>query len=468
MVARQGLHLIDEQTFQAIFMSPPCSTFTCLRSRSLRGVTGRDRYGWKRLTKDELEAVTCETACSSFAARCAQRALELGIPWLVALPAEHSVKPHMLQLDEWSFPLSSSLHRVYLDQCFFGTTSTSPTIWVGTLPFAQLSARPLRRADRIHVFHKTAALAPDSFPAVLCKQLAHTILLASVSHRTVMLRLACSKFDVHNSKPTVAHLPSERVSSDSPCKVLLTPRVSDVQDLQCLGGLRSCGRVRSRMPVSCTRGLLIRRALENVLLQISGLESRCLRAIGSDMEDAGPTAQDLTSARAALVNILPAAGPPPQWNDRFPTPVDHVLLAALRSWISDPDDQPESWLRSGAPAGLASLSLTWGVFPAVDHAPTTDSCDLCIDKDVFTNYPGIDQDEVAQLEVTDLHRRGLLEAFDSIEDVRHYLCQKPVLSKVGVRTKIVGHKVKKRVIVDSNRPGVSDSTTKPERSVLPG
>ena len=123
-------------------------------------------------------------------------------------------------------------------------------------------------------------------------------------------------------------------------------------------------------------------------------------------------------------------------------------LAALRSWISDPDDQPEKWLRSGAPAGLASLQLTRGVY-------------------VFTNYPGIDQDEVAQLEVTDLHRRGLLEAFDSIEDVRNYLGQKPVLSKVGVRTKIVGDKIKKRVIVDSYRSGVSDSTTKPERSVLP-
>ena len=185
------------------------------------------------------------------------------------------------------------------------------------------------------------------------------------------------------------------------------------------------------------------------------------------MGDAGPTAQDLTSARAALVNIQPAAGPPPQWNDHLPTPVDHVLLAALRSWISDPDDQPERWLRSGAPARLASSPLARGVFPAVDHAPAIDSCDLCVDEDVFTNYPGIGQDEVAQLEVTDIHRRGLLEAFDSIEDVRNYLGQKPVLSKVGVRTKIVGDKVKKRVIVDSYRSGVSDSTTKLERSVLP-
>ena len=140
---------------------------------------------------------------------------------------------------------------------------------------------------------------------------------------------------------------------------------------------------------------------------------------------------------------------------------------SLRSWISDPDDQPERWLRFGAPAGLASFPLARGVFPAVDHAPAIDPCDLCVDEDVFTNYAGIDQDEVAQVEVFDLHRRGLLEAFDSIEEVQNYLGQKPVLSKVGVLTKVVGDKVKKRVIVDSHRSGVSDSTTTPERSVLP-
>ena len=77
LVARKVLHMIDEQAFQAIFMSPPCSTFNCLRSRSLR------RCGWQRLTKDELEAVKCETACSSFTARCAQRAPELGVPCMV-------------------------------------------------------------------------------------------------------------------------------------------------------------------------------------------------------------------------------------------------------------------------------------------------------------------------------------------------------------------------------------------------
>ena len=57
----------------------------------------------------------------------------------------------------------------------------------GCVPYADFG---LKRANRIHVFYKTDTLALDSFPAVLCKQLAHAILLAAVNHRTIMLRLA--------------------------------------------------------------------------------------------------------------------------------------------------------------------------------------------------------------------------------------------------------------------------------------
>ena len=221
------------------------------------------------------------------------------------------------------------------------------------------------------------------------------------------------------------------------------------------------------MPVSCARGLLIRRALEDVLTKIPGLESRCLRALGSDMDKAGPTAQEFGQCASSTGRLSSwcrssAAVEQSLLHSRRPG-----ILAALRSWISDPDDQPERWLRFGAPAGLASKPLARGVFPAVDHAPATDPCDLCVDEAVFTNFAGVDQDKVAQVEVLDLHRRGLMEAFDSLEEVQNYLGQKPVLSKVGVLTKLVGDKVKKRVIVDSHRSGVSDSTTKPERSVLP-
>ena len=108
-------------------------------------------------------------------------------------------------------PVHLALHRVYLDQCHFGSIYKKPTILVGTLSVAKLSARLLKRADRIDVFNETDALASDGYPAELCKQLALKILLAAVNHRTVMLRLACAKFGVHTSKPSVAWVVCVRV-----------------------------------------------------------------------------------------------------------------------------------------------------------------------------------------------------------------------------------------------------------------
>ena len=167
-------------------------------------------------------------------------------------------KSHMLQLDEWSLPLSASIDRVYLDQCQFGSVDKKPTLPVGTLPVAVKAGRPTENTDDINVLKGAEALRPGGYPSEFCRQLARKILLAAVSRRTAMLRSACSKFCVRISRPGSAHLPCERVSSGNPCKVLLTPRASEAQDLECLSGLRSCRRVRLRMPVSCARGLLLR------------------------------------------------------------------------------------------------------------------------------------------------------------------------------------------------------------------
>ena len=357
-------------------MTPPCSTFDCLQTPPFRGTTGTGRYGTKCLTKENLESVKSETACSSFAARCAQRASELSVPWLVGLPAERPGKSHMLLLDEWSLPMSASVKRIYFDQCQFGSADKKPTLLFGTFPVALKASPSILNTGESNVRDGTESRCSEGYPAELCKQLAHKIWLAAVSRRTDVLRSACTTTVARTSRPGKAHLPCERVSSDNPCKALFTPRASEAQNLACLGGLRSCRRVRYRMPASCTRGALIQRALETVLSKIPGLESRCLRALGSDTDDAGPTAQNLAAARTSLTTLLPDAGPTPTWNDRFPTPVDHVLLAALRSWISDPDDQPEKWLQSGAPAGLVTMPLARHVFPVMDHFPANDPSDL--------------------------------------------------------------------------------------------
>jgi hypothetical protein len=80
---------------------------------------------------------------------------------------------------------------------------------------------------------------------------------------------------------------------------------------------------------------------------------------------------------------------------------------------------------------------------------------------------GIDDDDDAKLEILNLHQKGLIEKFSSYEDVAWYLGAKPSISKVGVLEKISGGKIKRQVIVDSKRSGVSLATRKHERIVLP-
>ena len=81
LVARKVLHMINEHMFHV-------TTLLDVQLPSLEISSRRHRQGQ-----------VCETACSLFTARCAQRASELGVSWLVELPAEHPGKYHMLQLD---------------------------------------------------------------------------------------------------------------------------------------------------------------------------------------------------------------------------------------------------------------------------------------------------------------------------------------------------------------------------------
>jgi hypothetical protein len=147
--------------------------------------------------------------------------------------------------------------------------------------------------------------------------------------------------------------------------------------------------------------------------------------------------------------------------------VDSALLNAWRTRAGVPDDQVEEWFRTGAPAGLSANPLPRGIFPPATEAEGLEEfCleSLISDPESFLNSHGIDDDEHALAEIQGLRGQGLIEDYESVvEQVQ----AKPSLSKVGVLEKISSGKVKRRVIVDSKRSGVSPATTKLERIVLP-
>ena len=79
----------------------------------------------------------------------------------------------------------------------------------------------------------------------------------------------------------------------------------------------------------------------------------------------------------------------------------------------------------------------------------------------------MDDDQDALAEITKMYERGWLERYQNYQEVVDALGVKPVLSKLGIIEKISSGKLKRRVIVDSKRSGVSAAARKPERIVLP-
>lgn len=63
---------------------------------------------------------------------------------------------------------------------------------------------------------------------------------------------------------------------------------------------------------------------------------------------------------------------------------------------------------------------------------------------------------------------GFIKEFDSLENCTHFLNgESPVLSKLGMITKIKNEKTKRRLILDCRRSGISDGSCLRERIVLP-
>ena len=88
------------------------------------------------------------------------------------------------------------------------------------------------------------------------------------------------------------------------------------------------------------------------------------------------------------------------------TAVHAKLLAGWRKASGDPDDQPETWLLEGAPAGIKAQPVDRGIFPLVGEGEE-DPMDV---EELYTNF-----DTFIQL------RNAKIIDFDQFLK-RHYNC----------------------------------------------
>ena len=139
----------------------------------------------------------------------------------------------------------------------------------------------------------------------------------------------------------------------------------ELENETCLSGLRNPKLAVEKVPGLWQIGMQIRAALEKLLQDDSAILDACLRGVGVDGDEAGPTKEMTEAARHAIFKTLNSDVIEDLASPDLPTPIQHSLLAAWRRCASDPDDQVDIWLREGAPAGLARLPLERGIFPAI-------------------------------------------------------------------------------------------------------
>ena len=105
--------------------------------------------------------------------------------------------------------------------------------------------------------------------------------------------------------------------------------------------------------------------------------------------------------------------------------------------------------------------------PITDELPSALDTLEC-DPDSFHNYSGVEDDPEALAILDGYIRNGWLAEFPTMSELTSYVGGTPVLSKFACITKQrADNTLKRRIIMDSKKSGVTAATKKQYRAVLP-
>ena len=127
-------------------------------------------------------------------------------------------------------------------------------------------------------------------------------------------------------------------------------------------------------------------------------------------------------------------------------------------------------MREGAPAGIRNFPVPRGVFPLNSQDATefvADPEQLYTIHEKFENYAGVEDDPDVAKEIERLATAHYLKPMPSLEAVVKFLTEDPVVSKIGVITKVRNNVEKKRIVLDAKQSKISLSSRKVESVVLP-
>ena len=168
--------------------------------------------------------------------------------------------------------------------------------------------------------------------------------------------------------------------------------------------------------------------------------------------------------------MLGASSVDPVVGDRVSTEMQAYILERWVYLACDPDIEIPRWLMEGAPAGIRNRPKDCGIFPPYDASelPEADNPEELVSvPEDFHNHPLVEQDKAVGPELGRLCDEKYVQSFPSWDALVSYLGENPILSKMAVIVKWKNGKEKKRIVLNTRSSGVSESSAKSERGILP-
>ena len=144
------------------------------------------------------------------------------------------------------------------------------------------------------------------------------------------------------------------------------------------------------------------------------------------------------------------------------------LFRAWKKTSGDPDTEVEGCLETGGSCCILVGPVNVGVFaPVVDAEQPSDPFDILMDQPVLS-HTRIDEDDDAFEQIEKYVSKGYVYKFQSVAEAESYVGGKLVLSDlVIIEKQKPDGTVKRRVILNCRSSGVSKSSKKSEKAVLP-
>jgi len=243
--------------------------------------------------------------------------------------------------------------------------------------------------------------------------------------------------------------------------------VKKLEEAKAIGGMkRPCAAIE-KIPLISSVGSSIYEACTSYLAAHPDAVEAVHSAVGENGSGGSLPENHVSHIRGLLADIVGATDTEPVHNGVYDTCVRAGLLGAWRKAAGDPDDQPEEWLRTGAPAGIRCVPADRGIFPRVDDVMDdpellgTFDCNL-------TQSRHLDEQDIALEKFEEFRDKGYVKEFASYEDLVKFLDgEVPVISDVHVITKIRNGNAKHRIILNCKKAGLTRSSQRSERSILP-